>query len=82
MIIEVRIPSHQLVRLQHDIHIGWHVMKELHAAGIPVDGTLVFRGVRNGTLTMCTDLDDSLVYVWEGDTPLAKVVEETEAEIW
>lgn len=76
--IEVRIPHHKLLQLEHEVHIANYSARELRKAGVPVDGALFLRA-RNGVLSTTTDVD-GLLFTWVGDRPLEQPVEEE--SIW
>jgi hypothetical protein len=69
MKIEVRISKRKLRQLDHEVHIANYTLRELRAAGIPVQGALAVTWLQSGELTISVDdfSEDELVYTWVGE---------------
>jgi hypothetical protein len=66
--IEVRIHPEIFAMMTLRSKFEWETfcMARLRRAGIPVLGTLLFRGVESGTLTKIQDFDtNDIVYRWQ-----------------
>lgn len=53
--IEVSLDPETLKRLDHDIHAGIYLLKQLRERGVPVIGSIWPIGVEHGTLTLSVD---------------------------
>lgn len=62
--IECTISAAELQTVQHPLLIPAAIMEKLRAAGIPVEGILVFRGLGAGSLHWTENLDGTILFRW------------------
>ncbi len=71
--IEVTFSNDITKKFDHEIHAVVRIMDAMRKAGIPIVGTLHFRGVERGylTWTLEEDLDDDAVLIrwWDVNDP-------------
>lgn len=82
--IVVRFDAALLRTIKHDILHSIRMIEALKKAGVPIDGTLLFRGVTRGTMIWQVEEDidgDSYVLSWFDDSEPLKLPHPTGQEM-
>ena len=66
--IEVRVDDIELMELLSPSLDEMYVISKLKDAGIPIKGTFLFKGLKNGRLTVMNDLiNHGTIYKWSDE---------------